>query len=229
MSLLDIYCILVVTTFVTDISNVIKIKFRSVLNKEHYSLGKILRIYFNNMNSDIIFNIIPLVNVKKARDRRKKYYENIKTFNETLGNIINASDSIHINSEESEVDNVAISLNDTYKNGSVLLACNSKSKDAIKLYPIKFYNEYPYLDKDIYSLNIDLIDLNKIYNDSIDIVKFRNKIYKCFLSIKEEFKFSKEVNNYLDKYYSKAIKTIIYFIYSKELEKLVGKNSVVII
>lgn len=86
-----------------------------------------------------------------------------------------------------------------------------------------------YLDKDIYSLNIDLIDLNKIYNDSIDIVKFRNKIYKCFLSIKEEFKFSKEVNNYLDKYYSKAIKTIIYFIYSKELEKLVGKNSVVII
>lgn len=71
MSLLDIYCILVVTTFVTDISNVIKIKFRSVLNKEHYSLGKILRIYFNNMNSDIIFNIIPLVNVKKARDRRK--------------------------------------------------------------------------------------------------------------------------------------------------------------
>lgn len=86
-----------------------------------------------------------------------------------------------------------------------------------------------YLDKDIYSLNIDLIDLNKIYNDSIDIVKFRNKIYKCFLSIKEEFKFSKEVNNYLDKYYSKAIKTIIYFIYSKELEKLVGNNSVVII
>lgn len=86
-----------------------------------------------------------------------------------------------------------------------------------------------YLDKDIYSLNIDLIDLDKIYNDSIDIVKFKNKIYKCFLSIKEEFKFSKEVNNYLDKYYSKTIKTIIYFIYSKELEKLVGNNSVVII
>lgn len=187
MSLLDIYCILVVTTFVTDISNVIKIKFRSVLNKEHYSLGKILRIYFNNMNSDIIFNIIPLVNVKKARDRRKKYYENIKTFNETLGNIINASDSIHINSEESEVDNVAISLNDTYKNGSVLLACNSKSKDAIKLYPIKFYNEYPYLDKDIYKSS-----------DAFELISDTNEMKKALNILSQEMKkHSKEELNEL--------------------------------
>lgn len=177
MSLLDIYCILVVTTFVTDISNVIKIKFRSVLNKEHYSLGKILRIYFNNMNSDIIFNIIPLVNVKKARDRRKKYYENIKTFNETLDNIINASDNIHINSEESEVGNVAISLDDTYKNGSVLLACNNKSKDTIKLYPIKFYNEYPYLDKDIYK-----------FSDAFELIGDTNEMKKALNILSQEMK-----------------------------------------
>ena len=86
-----------------------------------------------------------------------------------------------------------------------------------------------YLDKNIYSLDIDLIEIDKIYSDSIDIVKFKNKIYKSFLNIKEEFKLNYEVNNYLDKYYSKIIKTIIYFICNRELEKLVGKSDIVII
>ena len=78
-------------------------------------------------------------------------------------------------------------------------------------------------------MNIDLIDLNKIYNDSINMLKFKNNIYKSFLSIKNEFSFIDEVNSYLDKYYFKIIRTIIYFIDNGNIECLIGKNNVVIV
>lgn len=78
-------------------------------------------------------------------------------------------------------------------------------------------------------MNIDLIDLNKIYNDSINMVKFKKNIYKSFLSIKNEFSFIDEVNSYLDKYYFKIIRTIICFIDNGNIECLIGKNNVVIV
>lgn len=86
-----------------------------------------------------------------------------------------------------------------------------------------------YLDKDIYSLNIDDIDLDILYNDIKDKEFFKDKLYISFISIKRDLFLDDNVNKYLDKYYYKFYKTILYFTCSKELEKLLGKNSVVII
>ncbi len=86
-----------------------------------------------------------------------------------------------------------------------------------------------YLNKDIYSLNIDLIDVNRIYNEFNNIEKFKNSFHSCFLNLKNEFDFNDEVNNYLDKYYFKIMRTIVSFVENYELEKLIGKCDSVII
>lgn len=88
---------------------------------------------------------------------------------------------------------------------------------------LKYSNRY------IYSLDIDLIHIDKIYNEFNDIEKFKDRFCECFMKLKDEFRFNQEVNNYLDKYYFIIIKTIIYFIYNKKFENLVGKNDLIII
>lgn len=187
MSLLDIYCILIITSFVTDISNIIKIKFNAIINKEHFSLGRIIKIYFNNMN--IIYNIIPLINIKKARDRKKKYYKSIEMFNETFNNIINIGDNIG-NNDKPQINNVAISFDDAYKNGSVLLSCSNKSNNKIKLYPIKFYNEYPYLDKESYR-----------FSDGFQLINDTNEMKEALSILSSELKkySNEEINKILKK------------------------------
>lgn len=82
-----------------------------------------------------------------------------------------------------------------------------------------------YSCENIYTLNIDLIDIDKMYSDA-DI---KNKLYDSFINLKNEFNFDDKVNDYLEIYYSKIIKTIMYFLENKNIESLVGKNDVVIV
>lgn len=86
-----------------------------------------------------------------------------------------------------------------------------------------------YLDKDIYSLNIDDINLDILYIDLEDVDTFKNKLYSSFISLKREFKFGDEINKYLDMYYSKVVKTILYFGLNNKLEFLVGRDDTIIV
>lgn len=85
-----------------------------------------------------------------------------------------------------------------------------------------------YLNKDIYSLDTSLIDTNIIYNDFKNNI-FESKLFNSFISIKDEFKLNSNTNNYLDMYYYKVYKTIIYFINNKRLEFLVGECDSIIV
>lgn len=84
-----------------------------------------------------------------------------------------------------------------------------------------------YLNKDIYSLDICLVDTNKIYNDFKNNI-FESKLYSSFISIKEEFNLDSNTNNYLDMYYYKVYKTIIYFISNDILDKLIIGNDIIV-
>lgn len=88
---------------------------------------------------------------------------------------------------------------------------------------------FKYLDKDIYTLNIDDINLDILCIDLEDVDTFKNKLYSCFIILKKEFKFSDEVNKYLDMYYSKIVKTILFFGLNNKLEFLVGRDDTIIV
>ena len=84
----------------------------------------------------------------------------------------------------------------------------------------------------------NLVSMNEITKDKdlvlsqkeiMMLIENKNNVYKSFLSIKNEFSFNDEVNSYLDKYYFKIIRTIIYFIDNRNIECLIGKNNVVIV
>ncbi len=84
----------------------------------------------------------------------------------------------------------------------------------------------------------NLVSMNKITKDKdlvlsqkeiMMLIENKNNVYKSFLSIKNEFSFNDEVNSYLDKYYFKIIRTIIYFIDNRNIECLIRKNNVVIV
>lgn len=85
-----------------------------------------------------------------------------------------------------------------------------------------------YLCEDIYSLDIRLIDCDKIYNDFKKNI-FERKLYNSFISIKNEFKLDSDTNNYLDMYYSKIYKTIIYFISNNNFNLLIYEGDTIIV
>ena len=76
---------------------------------------------------------------------------------------------------------------------------------------------------------IDNINLDILYIDLEEVEVFKSKLYSCFMNLKKEFKFNDVVNEYLDMYYSKIVKTILYFGLNNKLEFLVGRDDTIIV
>ena len=85
-----------------------------------------------------------------------------------------------------------------------------------------------YCNEEVESLNSDLIDIDSIYNDYKNNC-FNDKLLESFNSLKDKYNFNSNVCEYLDIYYFKFCKTILYFVSNRKLEELLGKSEIVII
>ena len=77
-----------------------------------------------------------------------------------------------------------------------------------------------YFNKDIYELNILDIDIEKIYNDN----NYINNLDKAYENLKNELRFDKKTNKYLDKCKVIIINKIIYHYKNKTLHILLCEN-----